>query len=80
MKHSIGKLFREKRIKSGLSQAEIARKLKIKPQFVSNWERSISSPPLRLYKRLGKMLEINPHLIAEQKAHSAYNETLRAMK
>lgn len=43
----VGEFFRQARQKAGLSQGEIARLLSYKTsQFVSNWERGISLPPL----------------------------------
>ncbi len=39
--------LREKRLDSGLSQLDVARELGYaSPQFVSNWERGLVSPPL----------------------------------
>ena len=43
----LASFLKEYRIKSGLSQAEVAVLLKYStPQFISNWERGVSSPPL----------------------------------
>lgn len=48
--------LKENRIKSGLSQAEVASILKYStPQFISNWERGVSSPPL---DKLGQLIEL----------------------
>ena len=62
--------LRQKRVDSGLSQLDVARELGYSsPQFVSNWERGLVSPPLEtiavlidLYKIpsnevIGKILE-----------------------
>ena len=62
--------LRQKRVDSGLSQLDVARELGYSsPQFVSNWERGLVSPPLEtiavlidLYKIpasevVGKILE-----------------------
>jgi transcriptional regulator with XRE-family HTH domain len=39
--------LRQKRLDSGLSQLDVARELGYSsPQFVSNWERGLVSPPL----------------------------------
>ncbi len=39
--------LRQKRVDSGLSQLDVARELGYSsPQFVSNWERGLVSPPL----------------------------------
>lgn len=43
----LGAFLKEKRIKRNLSQSEVAQLLKYStPQFISNWERGVSSPPL----------------------------------
>lgn len=45
--NSLNDFLREKRINSGLSQLDVARALGYSsPQFVSNWERGLVSPPL----------------------------------
>lgn len=42
---------------SGLTQAEIAKRLGIKRQSVNNWCRGIAVPSLRQYEKLLKILE-----------------------
>lgn len=54
----VGQFLRDKREAKKISQTEVADALKVKPQFVSNWERGMSSPPLRLMKPLMKMYGI----------------------
>ncbi|HRO66085.1 MAG TPA: helix-turn-helix transcriptional regulator [Pseudobdellovibrionaceae bacterium] len=49
---NLGAYLREKREKKGLTQTEVASSLKVRPQFVSNWERGLSSPPWRLLKKI----------------------------
>jgi len=45
--------LRQKRIDAKLSQKEVAESLGYStPQFVSNWERGLSSPPLKALKIL----------------------------
>ena len=44
----LGKILKKARIDAGLTQQEVAAKLGFKTaQFISNWERGISSPPLQ---------------------------------
>ena len=44
---SLNDYLRQKRVDSGLSQLDVARELGYSsPQFVSNWERGLVSPPL----------------------------------
>lgn len=58
MFENIGSFLREKREERGLSQTEVAEALGVKPQFVSNWERGMSSPPLRLLRLVMKIYGI----------------------
>jgi transcriptional regulator with XRE-family HTH domain len=52
----LASFLKEYRIKSGLSQAEVANLLKYStPQFISNWERGVSSPPL---DKVSQLIEI----------------------
>lgn len=48
------------RTRAGLSQKEVAVALGYKSsQFVSNWERGISSPPIRTLRRLCSLYKAN---------------------
>ena len=46
------------RLARGLSQTEVAKKLGYSsPQFISNWERGLASPPVKVLKRLAALYE-----------------------
>lgn len=48
------------RQKSGLSQHEVAKKLGYgTAQFISNWERGISNPPISNLKAISKLYKID---------------------
>lgn len=48
------------REKSNLTQADVARELGYSTaQFVSNWERGLSYPPLKALKTLSKLYKVN---------------------
>lgn len=54
-------LLKEARIKANLSQGEAAYSLGFSsPQFVSNWERGLSSPPIKHVWALSDLYKINP--------------------
>jgi transcriptional regulator with XRE-family HTH domain len=54
-KQEMGKLIKKARREAGLTQAALATKLGYKsPQFVSNFERSESLPPIRVLSRIAK--------------------------
>lgn len=55
---NLGEYLREKRIAAELSQIEVARILKCRSQFISNWERGDSAPPWRLLKVLVRIYRI----------------------
>jgi transcriptional regulator with XRE-family HTH domain len=49
------------RVARGLSQTEVAKKLGYSsPQFISNWERGLASPPVKVLKRLAGLYETEP--------------------
>ena len=49
----VGKFLRDKRVKAGLTQWDVAHHLKYSTaQFVSNWERGVSLPPLEALPKL----------------------------
>lgn len=56
----LGAFLREARAKAGLSQTEIAEVLRVKPQFVSNWERGMSAMPLKTGRIALRLYRINP--------------------
>jgi len=56
----LGRFLRQKRIGSGFTQAEIAGKLGYSsPQFISNFERGLCSPPLKNLKALVRLYRID---------------------
>ncbi|MFZ4404326.1 MAG: helix-turn-helix domain-containing protein [Pseudobdellovibrionaceae bacterium] len=58
---NLSEFLKNKREASGLSQKDVAKKLGYtSPQFISNWERGISNPPLPKVKRLADLYKI-PH-------------------
>lgn len=57
---NLGEYLRGKRVSAGFTQAEIATKLGYSsPQFISNFERGLCSPPLKNLKSLVKLYKID---------------------
>ena len=57
---SVAKLLRERRVKLGISQSDLAKLLGYSnPQYVSNWERGLCSPPWGKIRRLLAELELH---------------------
>ncbi|MEK2647425.1 helix-turn-helix domain-containing protein [Bdellovibrio sp. BCCA] len=58
-KNVIGEFLKQKRIAAGLSQADVAEKMGYStPQFISNWERGVSHPPINALKKLAEIYTI----------------------
>ena len=66
MHEELGKFLYEKRIKAGLSQKDVSDKLGYSsPQFISNYERGLCSPPLKKLKKIAELYKIKPKIIAD---------------
>lgn len=60
-------VLRTSRLKAGLSQAETADKLGYStPQFISNWERGVSRPPIRSLKKLASLYKMSAEGLFEE--------------
>lgn len=56
----LAKFLKEKRLAVGLSQRDVADKLGYStPQFISNWERGVSIPPISVLKKLGEFYKVS---------------------
>jgi transcriptional regulator with XRE-family HTH domain len=63
---TLGAYLKNARNKSNLSQWDVAKKIGYSsPQFISNLERGISSPPLKVLKILVDLYDISPREILE---------------
>jgi transcriptional regulator with XRE-family HTH domain len=57
----IGRFLRQERVRAGLTQWEVAQILGYSSsQFVSNWERGISRPPLPALPKIAQILHVMP--------------------
>ncbi len=55
----LAEFLKEKRVASGHTQSEVAKKLGYSsPQFVSNWERGLANPPVFVLRDLTKMYKV----------------------
>ncbi len=62
----ISKYLRGCRLKAGVSQGDIARALGYSSaQFVSNWERGKSMPPMNAVPKLARLIKLNPNHIVD---------------
>lgn len=52
--------LKNKRIERELSQKEVSDKLGYTtPQFISNWERGLSAPPIDVFKKIASLYQIS---------------------
>lgn len=57
----LAEFLKQKRLNAGLSQGAVAKKLGYtSPQFVSNWERGLSEPPIGTLRKIASIYNI-PH-------------------
>lgn len=62
----IGEYFRDKRIAANLTQGEVAEALDLATgQFISNWERGRSMPPMIYLPKLVKLFRLNKSEVME---------------
>lgn len=64
-KYSVfGVFLKQKRVEAGLSQKEVADKLNYgSGQFISDWERGLANPPLKVVRKLAKMYSVTDDVI-----------------
>lgn len=56
----MGRLIKKARQSSGLTQAALAKRLGYRsPQFISNWERAESLPPIHALSKIAKHTKTN---------------------
>ena len=71
----LGSYLQTKRLKSGLSQGDVADKLGYSsPQFISNFERGLCAPPLPKLKTIINMYDLSAEsvvslMLKEQEKH-----------
>ncbi|HRO66342.1 MAG TPA: helix-turn-helix transcriptional regulator [Pseudobdellovibrionaceae bacterium] len=76
-KTKLANFLREARVEAGLSQIEVAKALGYSTsQFISNWERELAAPPVKILKRLGKLYGISSDRLLEMLIEQS-EETLR---
>lgn len=64
--YELGQYLRQRRLDKGLSQVEVAKKLNYSSQFIANWERGVSSPPMQALKKIVDMYGINQREFLEK--------------
>jgi len=72
------RLFKARRLKKKFTQRELAKKLHVHTQLVSNWERGVCEVPWAKLKRTCAVLEVDRDEVQESKL--ADNATIVLMK
>lgn len=70
----MGEFLRSHREAAGLTQSDVSHRLGYgSPQFISNWERGVSLPPLEVVPVLTRLYGIEPRVVIDafQKLHAA---------
>ncbi|MGZ3743693.1 MAG: helix-turn-helix transcriptional regulator [Pseudobdellovibrionaceae bacterium] len=63
---NLSKFLKDKRLEAGLSQGAVAKKLGYtSPQFVSNWERGLSQPPVVTLRKIAQIYNISANEMFE---------------
>lgn len=76
----VGRFLKQSREKVGMTQQELARRLSYSTaQFISNWERGVSLPPLDLLPKIAVNLSIPPRQLIEV-LHRYQEEILKLQK
>lgn len=66
VKNRLGKYLQECRQAAGLSQGEVSKALGYTtPQFISNWERDVSAPPMDKLSELVRLIKIKPEIVMD---------------
>jgi transcriptional regulator with XRE-family HTH domain len=77
----LAEFLKDKRIESGHSQMDVARKLGYtSAQFVSNWERSLSSPPIHTLRKLSEIYKIPPDMLFDITLKTMINQATKELR
>lgn len=75
MSVELGLLLKESRVKAGFTQHEIAQKFGYgSAQFISNWERGLSQPPMEVLVELCTLLKIPKGTVKELLVQNAIQQ------
>lgn len=55
--HALGRILAEERRRAGLSQEALAYRCKLHPTYISQLERGLKSPTLRVFRSIAQALE-----------------------
>lgn len=80
-KNMLAEFLKQKRVTAGLSQRDVADKLGYStPQFISNWERGVSHPPISALKKLGELYKISAEDLFEVTLDATIQEVTQDLR
>lgn len=80
-KNVLADFLKTKRMSAGLSQREVADKLGYStPQFISNWERGVSHPPISALKKLGDLYKISAEDLFEVTLNATIQDVTQELR
>lgn len=81
MKLTLGTFLYEKRIASGLTQNQVAKELGYgTSQFISNWERGISAPPIVAISTLCRLYSVSEDELFELIVKNSLEKTEASLR
>lgn len=81
MKLTLGTFLYDKRIASGLTQSQVAKELGYgTSQFISNWERGISAPPIVAIVTLCRLYSVSQEELFELIVQSSLERTEASLR
>lgn len=80
-KNVLAEFLKQKRVTAGLSQRDVADKLGYStPQFISNWERGVSHPPISALKKLGELYKVSAEDLFEVTLDATVHEVTQDLR
>ncbi|MGZ3774671.1 MAG: helix-turn-helix domain-containing protein [Pseudobdellovibrionaceae bacterium] len=80
-KNMLAEFLKQKRVTVGLSQRDVADKLGYStPQFISNWERGVSHPPISALKKLGELYKVSAEDLFEVTLEATIQEVTQDLR
>ncbi|WP_374032879.1 helix-turn-helix domain-containing protein [Bdellovibrio bacteriovorus] len=81
IKKTLGQILKEKRLAASLSQAEVSGHFGYStPQFISNWERDVSAPPVDILKKIAALYGISGDEMLELMINQKVQEITKDMR
>lgn len=74
---NLGEKMREARIKTGLTQAQVAEKASIEPAYYGQLERATKVPSLQTLMKIARILKTSPSALMQEAPDSDFDKNIR---